>query len=40
MNDLEEKGMEKNNNDNTGIINDESLKKNKIDIIGGKKCCF
>ena len=40
MNDLEEKGIENNINEKNDIINDESLKKNKIDIIGGKKCCF
>ena len=40
MNGLEEKGIENNINEKNDIINDESLKKNKIDIIGGKKCCF
>ena len=40
MNDLEEKGIENNINEKNDIINDENLKKNKIDIIGGKKCCF
>jgi len=40
MNDLEEKGLENNINDKNDVINDENLKKNKIDIIGGKRCCF
>jgi len=40
MNDLEEKGFENNINDKNDVINDENLKKNKIDIIGGKRCCF
>ena len=40
MNDLEEKGFENNINDNNDVINDENLKKNKIDIIGGNRCCF
>ena len=40
MNDLEEKGFENNINDKNDVINDENLKKNKIDIIGGNRCCF
>ena len=39
MKDLEEKGIH-NNVENLEAINDERLKENKIDIIGGNRCCF